>query len=277
MPHWRRRIYLEVLYQLWQTDNKRALSLLWGSMNICHSVIPWSFLYLSYFRKKESVGECIFRWHEMILLGANTWPDLYIFNYWNSSFHLLAFLHNPLLKTSKPHPIICSCCSVVRSSWQPLCLAWAEIISSRHPSSSIAAPSGMHDDLYWEHCHAEISIPQSLLQYTNFSLQCIKQHIPISIYISFISDVELECLVHSLLLRWNLWRQFSYWCMSLSFLTLLNKDQNMDRLSWQPAQMIKQFLFQGRACEVVRDSVLVIRWMHLLVTIFFISFCSQHL
>lgn len=182
MPHWGRRIYLAAFYQLWQTDNKRAFDLLWGSMDICHSVMPWSFLYLSYLRKKESVGECIFRWHEIIQLDANTWQDLYNFIYWNSSFHLLSFLQKPLLKTSKPHLVVCSCCSVISFSWWPLFLAWEEIISNRHPQ--------LHCCSFWNAwwfilrilCHTEISIPQPLLQYTNFCLQCIKQHIPISIY-----------------------------------------------------------------------------------------------
>lgn len=117
----------------------------WSSVGI-YGHLPLSYT-LPCFWKKESVRECIFRWHEIIQLDANTWQDLYIFNYWNSSFNLLSFLHKQFLETSKPHPIFCSCSSVVIFSWQPLFLAWEEIISNRYPSSSIAAPSGMHEDL----------------------------------------------------------------------------------------------------------------------------------
>lgn len=245
-------------------------------MDVCHSIIPWRFLYLSYFRKKESVGECIFRWHEMIQLDANTWQDLYIFNDWNS-FNLLFFLHKPLLKTIKPHPIVCSSCFVIIFSWQPLFLAWEEIISNRYPPSSIAAPSGIHDDLYWEYCAMQRLQYHSHYYSTQTSVCSALSNIFQYLYMSFISDVELECLVRSLPVRWNLWRQFSYCCMSFSFLTLLNKDQSTDRLSWQPAQRVKQFLSQVQTYEVIRVAVLVILWVYLLVAIFFASFCSRHL
>lgn len=166
-------------------------------------------------------------------MEANIWQEVYIFNYWNSNFHLLSFLHKPLLKTSKLCPIVCSCCSVVSFSWQPLLLAWEEIISNRYPSSSIAAPSGMQDDLYWDYCAIQRFQYHSHYYSTQTSVCSALSNIFQYLCMSFISDVQLECLVHSLLVWWNLWQQFSYWCMSFSFVALINKDQNMDRLSWQ--------------------------------------------
>lgn len=156
-------------------------------------------------------------------------------------------------------------------------IAWEEIESNRYSPSSTAVPSRIHDDLYWEYCAIQRFQYHSHYYSTQASVCSALSNIFQYLYMSFISDVELECLVRSLLVGWNLWRQFSYWRMSFSFLTLLNKDQNMDRLSWQLAQRIKQFLSQEWTYEVIRVAVLVTHWTYLLVTIFFTSFCSRHL
>lgn len=83
----------------------------------------------------------------------------------------------------------------------------------------------MYDDFYCRIlCHREISIPQSLLQYTNFCLQCMTQHIPISAY-SLQQQCRTGVSCSQPAGQGKIVPALRYWRMSFSFLTLLDKDQ----------------------------------------------------